>query len=318
MQSLTGQTQIKHPHTGLLNITETERALGERLLKLAPEIDRFEGYTRPHAVEVARLAERLGLAAGLHGADLAALKFAALAHDLGERTMKRNYLLRPDALTWEETLDLWRHPIIGEQQAVELKLPRQAQLLIRWHHEWWNGRGYPDGLTGMAIPVGARILRAADTYCALISDRPYRAAFDPLDAEQMIADQAGLEFDPSIAKLLLLLLADDQQQQEAQTFAPPLSEPAREVAPSLAAEMMPEETEALTLIAGPEVPEAMEAVPPPLATDADFAPPAELGIDQSPIAETALVDDVRDSPAAFPINSPAQPESNPEETEETR
>jgi HD-GYP domain-containing protein (c-di-GMP phosphodiesterase class II) len=153
----------------LLNFSEAERPLGERLLKLAAETDRIEGYHTAHAVEIARLAEKLGQRLGLRGVDLSALKFAALAHDLGERALKRDYLLRPGSLTWEEQLDLWRHPIIGEQAAADAKLPRQAQLLIRWHHEWWNGHGYPDGLAGADIPLGARILRVVDTYCALLS-----------------------------------------------------------------------------------------------------------------------------------------------------
>jgi hypothetical protein len=193
----------------ILTFNEADRSLGARLLKIAIEIDRVEGYSEPHAIAIAWMAEKVGTRMGLHGIDLTALKFAALAHDLGERAMKRNYLLRPGELAWEETLDLWRHPILGEQAAGELKLPRQTQLLIRWHHEWWNGGGYPDGLAGESIPLGARILRAVDSYYALISDRPHRRGFDRADAEQTIADLAGIEFDPQVVKLLLQVLAEE-------------------------------------------------------------------------------------------------------------
>lgn len=221
------------PQQAPLIFTEAERPLGERLLKLALETDRVEGYTEPHAVMIARLAETIGAQLGLHGTDLSALKFAALAHDIGEREMKRNYLLQPNALTWEQTLDLWRHPIIGEQAAAELQLPRQTQLLIRWHHEWWNGQGYPDGMTGAAIPLGARILRAVDTYCALISRRPHRGNYDLLDAEQIVADQAGIELDPQIVKLLLALVIAERKQREAEswpveTIATPMTDPEAE------------------------------------------------------------------------------------------
>lgn len=198
---------------------EAERPIGERLLKLALETDRVEGYTEPHAVMIARLAETIGKQLGLHGQDLSALKFAALAHDIGERGMKRNYLLAPNPLSWEQTLDLWRHPILGEQAAADLRLSRQAQLLVRWHHEWWNGQGYPDGLAGTAIPIGARILRAVDSYCALISHRPYREAFGLIDAEQIIADLAGIEFDPLVVKLLLALVIEERKQREADTWS---------------------------------------------------------------------------------------------------
>jgi hypothetical protein len=201
-----------------LIFTEAERPLGERLMKLALETDRVEGYTQPHAVMIARLSETIGMQMGLHGTDLSALKFAALAHDIGERGMKRNYLLQPKPLTWEEMLDLWRHPILGEQAAAELRLPRQTQLLVRWHHEWWNGQGYPDGLASKAIPLGARILRTVDTYCALISQRPHRQGFDLLEAEQIIADLAGIEFDPQVAKLLIALVAEERRQRNVETW----------------------------------------------------------------------------------------------------
>lgn len=212
--------------TAPLIFADAERPLGERLMKLALETDRIEGYTEPHAVMIARLAETVGRQVGLHGQDLTALKFAALAHDIGERGLKRNYLLQPNALSWEERLDLWRHPILGEQSAAELQLPRQAQLLIRWHQEWWNGQGYPDGLTGMNIPIGARILRAVDSYCALISQRPYRQRYELPEAEQIIADLAGIEFDPQIAKLLLAVVVAERRQREAEVWSvPPAFEP---------------------------------------------------------------------------------------------
>src|SRR5215470_10022806 len=199
----------------ILAFSEAERTLGDRLLKIALEIDRVEGYSEPHAIAIARMVEKIGARMGLHGIDLTALKFAALAHDLGERAMKRNYLLRPTVLSWEETLDLWRHPILGEQAAGELKLSRQTQLLIRWHHEWWNGGGYPDGLAGEAIPVGARILRAVDSYYSFTSDRPHRQRFDRIEAEQIVADLAGIEFDPQVVKLLLQVLAEEEASESA-------------------------------------------------------------------------------------------------------
>jgi len=214
------------PQKAPLMFAEAERPLGERLMRLALETDRVEGYTEPHAVMIARLAETIGRQVGLHGLDLTALKFAALAHDIGERGLKRNYLLQPNSLSWEETLDLWRHPILGEQAAAELQLPRQTQLLIRWHQEWWNGQGYPDGLAGAAIPVGARILRAVDSYCALISQRPYRQRYELPEAEQIIADLAGIEFDPQIARLLLAVAVAERRQREAEVWSvPPAFQP---------------------------------------------------------------------------------------------
>lgn len=177
-----------------------------QLTELAAEIDKIEAYDIPHGTAIARMAEALGQHFGLRDSDLSALKQAALAHDLGERVMKRDYFARHGELTWDEKFDLWRHPILGEQAAAQRELPRQAQLLIRWHHEWWNGRGYPDGLAGETIPLGARILRVADTYNALTADRPYRERFDEATAKQIIADNAGIEFDPRVVKAFLAMV----------------------------------------------------------------------------------------------------------------
>jgi HD-GYP domain-containing protein (c-di-GMP phosphodiesterase class II) len=199
----------------------TDNESATQLIRLAEETDKIEGYRAPHATFMARLAESLGAELGLHGPDLTALKFAALAHDLGERVMKRDYIERNGELTWEERLDLWRHPILGEQAAAQRGLSRQAQLLIRWHHEWWNGSGYPDALAGEAIPLGARILRLVDTYSALLNDRPWRSrAVDAHEGDlekstqQLIADYAGIEFDPRVVQAFLHLLNKESESKE--------------------------------------------------------------------------------------------------------
>ena len=195
-----------------VEFTDSERQTGLRLLKLATEIDRVEGYTEPHATAVAGLAVRIAERSGLHGADLQALKFASLIHDAGERALRREYLLQRTQLSTEERLDLYRHPILGEQAAAEFHLSRKAQLLIRWHHEWWNGKGYPDGLSGESIPLGARILRVADTWSALVADRPYRSRFDLASAHQLMRALAGLEADPQIVTVLFQLLDEEARQ----------------------------------------------------------------------------------------------------------
>lgn len=192
-----------------VDFTDAERQTGLRLLKLATEIDRVEGYVEPHATLVAGLAVRLAERCGLHGADLQALKFASLIHDAGERALRREYLLRRTQLSADERIDLFRHPILGEQAAAEFHLSRKTQLLVRWHHEWWNGKGYPDGLSGESIPLGARILRVADTWSALISDRPYRSGFDPASARAIMRELTGLEADPQIVNVLFRLLDEE-------------------------------------------------------------------------------------------------------------
>lgn len=211
-----------------------EQEIDRQSLKLIEETDDAEGYTAPHAIPLAHLAERLGARCGLRGTDLLAVKVAALAHDWGERVMRRDYLRRARALTWEERLDLWRHPIIGEQAAAERGLSRHVQLLIRWHHEWWNGLGYPDRLSGAAIPVGARVLRVADSYCALTADRPYRERYDRGAAAALVADQAGLECDPLVVKRFLALLAEEPEVRSPEPEVEPAETPAPDPEPGAA------------------------------------------------------------------------------------
>ena len=98
-----------------------------------------------------------------------------------------------------------RHPIIGEQEATSSGGDRATQLIVRWHHEWWNGCGYPDALRRHEIPLAARILRVADSYAAITDQRPFRAAMGKESALEHMAEWAGIEFDPEVVDALLSL-----------------------------------------------------------------------------------------------------------------
>jgi HD-GYP domain-containing protein (c-di-GMP phosphodiesterase class II) len=184
---------------------ETERAAHEAFARLAAAVDEFESYAHPHALRVAKIADEVARLYRLSAADRASLVSAALLHDIGEMAMRRDYIKRAGPLTDEERLDLARHPVIGEQEAARVGADRGAQLLVRWHHEWWNGAGYPDALRGEQIPLKARILRAADAYAALTDARPHRPALTEEEARKHLAEWAGLEFDPHVVRALLSL-----------------------------------------------------------------------------------------------------------------
>src|SRR5919206_2888981 len=186
-------------------LTEAERIARDVFTRLAAAADEFEGYRHPHAERIAALADELAEVFGLGRADRASLRLAALAHDLGEAAMRRDYIRRAGALNEEERLDMMRHPVIGEQEVARAGADRGAQLLVRWHHEWWDGTGYPDALRGSQIPLAARILRVADSYAALTDARPWRAALSEADARQHLIEWAGLEFDPQVVRAFLTL-----------------------------------------------------------------------------------------------------------------
>ena len=190
---------------------------------LGNRIDTFEKYTYPHARLLAELATRLARRLGLTPQDTHAVTEAALLHDIGLLTMMPAYHARPGLLSYEERMDLWRHAVIGEQQMAKREAARHAQLLVRWHHEWWCGLGYPDMLAFEDIPIGARLLRAVELYCALIGDRPYRAAMSAEQAMETLKASAGIECDPYVVKALAALLNDIAAQAAPQ--APPPSPP---------------------------------------------------------------------------------------------
>src|SRR5438552_10650055 len=137
--------------------------------------------------------------------DRFSLRIAAHAHDLGEIVMDRDYIRRAGTLGENERIDLTRHPLLGEREAARAGADRGAQLLVRWHHEWWNGNGYPDGLRFEQIPLGARILRVADTYASLTDARPFRKAYTERQAREHLLEWTGLEFDPRVVRALLSL-----------------------------------------------------------------------------------------------------------------
>jgi HD-GYP domain-containing protein (c-di-GMP phosphodiesterase class II) len=184
---------------------ETERVITEVFMRLAAATDEFEGYGHTHAARIARLAEEVAKLFHMAHQDRHSLRIAALAHDLGEAAMERDYIKRDGALTEEERLDLYRHPVIGEQEAARSGADRASQLLVRWHQEWWNGSGYPDALRGEAIPLGARILRVCDSYASLTDARPYRPARSEAEARRHLTYWAGIEFDPRVVQAFLSL-----------------------------------------------------------------------------------------------------------------
>lgn len=178
----------------------------ETINRLADRIDKFEKYTQPHSRLMAELAGLLARRFGLSNPDIDAITEAAMLHDIGLYAMSPTYHALPRPLSFEARLDLWRHPVIGEQQMAKRDSIRHAQLLVRWHHEWWNGSGYPDMLAFEDIPIGARILRAVELCAALLSDRPYRDAQNQQQVVEALSSSAGIECDPYVVKALLSLL----------------------------------------------------------------------------------------------------------------
>jgi HD-GYP domain-containing protein (c-di-GMP phosphodiesterase class II) len=182
-----------------------DSAAAEAFLQLAKTSDKFERYENAHAQRIAVIADEIAQQFDLARHDRGSLYAAALLHDLGEVAMERDYIQAKGPLSEDERLDLTRHPVLGEREASRVGADRAAQLLVRWHHEWWNGTGYPDALRREEIPLAARILRLADSYASLTDARPFRPAMSEADARRVLIDGAGIEFDPSVVNVFLSL-----------------------------------------------------------------------------------------------------------------
>jgi len=187
---------------------QMQRSVLQSLLGLANALEAKDEYTRGHSERVAGLAQRLALAAGLGIAEAKTIAEAGLLHDLGKIGVPEHILRKQGPLTDEESIAMRRHPLTGAQIVAPLEFFADAALIVRHHHERHDGSGYPDGLKGDGIPVGARIVAIADVYDALTSERPYRRKLARAEAVQIMRDDAGLTLEPRLTELFLDLVID--------------------------------------------------------------------------------------------------------------
>ncbi len=153
-------------------------------------------YTEGHSWKVALLAANTGRALGLDAAMVENLSLAGLLHDIGKIGVRDTILNKPSKLTTEEYLHIQQHPVVGERILRPLEPLKLVLPCVRHHHEWFNGKGYPDGLAGENIPIAARILTIADAYDAITSERAYRPARSRDEALSIVRGAAGTQFDP--------------------------------------------------------------------------------------------------------------------------
>jgi diguanylate cyclase (GGDEF)-like protein/putative nucleotidyltransferase with HDIG domain len=169
---------------------------------LALAIEAKDDSTHDHLRRVQIYALELGKRMGLDESQMQALRAGSILHDIGKLAVPEHIISKPGKLTYEEFEKMKIHPIVGAEILDRVKFPYDVVPVVRAHHEKWNGTGYPDGLKGEAIPLGARILATVDCLDALASDRQYRRALPLEDAMAVIVKEAGLSYDPAIVRIL--------------------------------------------------------------------------------------------------------------------
>jgi putative nucleotidyltransferase with HDIG domain len=166
---------------------------------LAEAVDKRDPFTARHSQRVKQIAVDIGLVMRVNSADLEALEWGGLLHDVGKIGVPDAVLLKQDRLNREERMIMNSHPVLGAQIIAPVTKLAPELPIIRHHHEWYNGSGYPDRLIGDEIPRLARILHVADAFEAMTAARPYRMT--PLTNEQALAELrkfAGVQFDPVV------------------------------------------------------------------------------------------------------------------------
>jgi HD-GYP domain-containing protein (c-di-GMP phosphodiesterase class II) len=151
---------------------------------------------------VVELACEIGRASGFSRAGLAELSVAALLHDIGKIRVPDSILNKPGSLTAGEREVIAQHPILGAEALIRVAGLEVVAALVRYHHERWDGSGYPDGLSGARIPRASRIIAVCDAYSAMTSDRPYRDAMSQERAFSELRAGAGWQFDAEVVAQL--------------------------------------------------------------------------------------------------------------------
>ena len=184
-------------------VAELRRQTREALFALARVLDERDEETSRHSELVAENAGLIARALNLGPEEVDIIMRAAALHDIGKVGMRNDILFKPGALTREERELAKRHAALGGELLRKFPLFEKGAIYVRHHHERWDGTGYPDGLRGEAIPLGARILAVADSYQAMVEERPYRQALTQQFAFEQLIAGAGTQFDPTVVAAFL-------------------------------------------------------------------------------------------------------------------
>jgi putative nucleotidyltransferase with HDIG domain len=175
---------------------------------LAKAIEAREPHSAGHAARLAVLAEVVATRLGWGEAQIEVLRLGAVLHDIGKLVVSERILRKQGPLSEEELTEVREHPEAGARMVELVRTLRPVAPCVRYHHERWDGRGYPTGCAGEEIPVEARVLAVVDAFDAMTSDRPYRRALPALRAIAELERCAGSQFDPEIVRVFVRAWSD--------------------------------------------------------------------------------------------------------------
>jgi putative nucleotidyltransferase with HDIG domain len=202
-------------HITLRGYTKLRREAQRTIETMVKMLHERDPYTAEHSEEVADLAQKIARDLGLPEDQIETIRAAALVHDIGKVSIPDTILNKPGPLDEPEWQLIKKHTLIGFDLLKNLEMYSEAAQLVKYEHERWDGSGYPEGLKGEQIPLGARIIHVADVYHALTSDRPYRESqgkpshYEPAEAVRIIQAESGRQFDPKVVEALVRVISDE-------------------------------------------------------------------------------------------------------------
>lgn len=178
------------------------------IVTLSGVVESKDLYTDKHMKDIAEYSVEISKKLGLYDFEIENIRKAALLHDLGKVTVPDSILLKEGKLTEEEMEVIRKHPVHGAKMIESVEPIKHARLIIMHHHEYYDGSGYPDGLKGKDIPLGARIIAVADAFGAMTTHRPYRQALSVDEAVRELKKFSGIQFDPDVVEAFIFFIRE--------------------------------------------------------------------------------------------------------------
>lgn len=198
-----------------LLLAQLQQAYSSSLIMLANAIELRDQYTRGHVERVRDHSLIIARQLGWTVAQLDHLQYGSILHDIGKIHIPESVLSKPGKLDEKEWIEMKKHPIIGVEMIKDIEYLAPAIPVIRHHHERWDGSGYPDGLAGKEIPLGARIVAIADSLDAMCTVRPYQSAHTPEQAYEEIVQSSGTLYDPEVVSAFQKIWDEIRKNMEA-------------------------------------------------------------------------------------------------------
>jgi putative two-component system response regulator len=190
----------------LKRLTDQLERTEQVIFMLALAVEAKDAYTEGHLRRLASYSEQLAIAAAIPSNQLNAIRFGGLLHDIGKISIDDAILRKPGKLTADEYEQIKQHPEYGARIIQPMRFASEVGPIIRYHHERWDGQGYPQGLCGEEIPIGARIVAVVDAYDAMMTDRPYRRSLGLAESLRRLQEGQGTQWDPQLVEIFVTMV----------------------------------------------------------------------------------------------------------------